>query len=77
MILMFFSRRRGGPDHRLDWKVRLFSFGALLALMGIGLESSLLVGLAIAVLLVGVALRFLPGTPESSESSESSEDEEG
>lgn len=62
---MFFSRRRQGTDHYLDWKVRLFFLGAALALVGIGLDSSLLVGLAIAVLFAGFALRLLPGTPRS------------
>jgi hypothetical protein len=71
---MFFSRRRGGPDHHLDWKVRLFFFGALLALVGIGLDSSLVVGLAIVVLLAGAALRFFPSAPGNSEGLD---DEEG
>ena len=56
--MIFSSRKKGGPDPYLDWKVRLFFLGAALVLMGIGLESSLLVGLAIAVLLVGVVLRL-------------------
>ena len=59
---MFFSgRRRGGPDLHLDWKVRICFAGALIAFIGMILESSLRVLVAIAVLLVGVFLRFLPG----------------
>jgi Flp pilus assembly protein TadB len=59
---MFFSRRkRVGPDLHLDWKVRIFFAGALIAFIGMILNSSLLVVVAIAVLLVGVFLRFLPG----------------
>jgi hypothetical protein len=59
--VIFLSRKKKGPDPYLEWKVRLFSGGAVLALVGLGLESSLLVGLAILILLVGVGLRFLPG----------------
>jgi len=58
-VVIFFTRKKRGPDPHLDWKVRLFSGGAVLALVGLGLESSLLVGLAILILLVGVGLRFL------------------
>ena len=58
---MFFSSRQArGPDHFLQWKVRLFLAGAALALIGIGLDSSALVGLAILVLVAGIVLRFLP-----------------
>ncbi len=46
----------------------------LLALLGIGLDSPLMVGIAIAVLLVGILLRFLPG---GSGRSEEFEEEEG
>ena len=45
----------------LDWKVRAFFLGALLAIIGIGTESQPVVFVAIAVLLVGIILRFLPG----------------
>jgi hypothetical protein len=60
--MFFSSRRRRGPDLHLDWKVRIFFAGALIALIGMILESSLLVLVAIAVLLVGVLLSFLPGS---------------
>jgi len=56
--MIFSSRKKGGPDPYLDWKVRLFFMGAVLALLGIGLGSPILVGLAISVLLVGVVLRL-------------------
>ncbi len=58
--MFFSSRRRRGPDLHLDWKVRIFFAGALVAFIGMILESSLLVLAAIAVLLVGVLLRFVP-----------------
>lgn len=62
--MFFSSRKRRGPDLHLDWKVRLFFLGAVLALIGIGTESSILIALAIFVLLVGVVLRFLPAGRE-------------
>lgn len=59
---MFFSRRRGrDSDPYLDWKIRLFFLGASLATVGIGMEASWLVSLAILVLIAGASLRFLPG----------------
>lgn len=51
----------------LEWKVRLFSVAAVLALVGIYLESGWMTGAAMGILLVGLMLRFLPdgadGTP--------------
>jgi hypothetical protein len=60
--MLFSSRRRRGPDLHLDRKVQIFFAGALIAFIGMILESSILVLVAIAVLLVGVLLRFLPGS---------------
>jgi len=73
------SRRRRGPDPFLGRKVQIFLAGAALALVGIGVDSSLLVGLAILILLVGVGLRFLAGRKPASghpppEGGEDSED---
>ena len=56
MILL--DRRRSRPDPLLEWKTWLFGAGAFLALAGIALESSILTGAAILVLLGGVGLRF-------------------
>ena len=58
--MMFHSRKKKDPDPYLDWKVRLFLLGALLAMIGLAMESSLVVGLAIAVLFAGVVLRLFP-----------------
>ncbi|MGW8268234.1 MAG: hypothetical protein ACWGSQ_17845, partial [Longimicrobiales bacterium] len=76
--------RRGsrGPDPFLGQKVQIFLAGAALALVGIGVDSSLLVGLAILILLAGVGLRFLAGRkpasshppPEDGEASEQEKD---
>lgn len=59
--MIFLNRSRAGTDNHLEWKVRLFLLGAALAMVGIGLESTVLVVLAILVLVAGAALRFLPG----------------
>ena len=52
--------RRGGAVRHLEWRVRLFGVGAILALVGILTETSWLINAAIAVLVVGAALRFAP-----------------
>lgn len=58
--------RRAGPW--LEWKVRLFTVGAVLAMAGIYLDESWLVYAAIAVLVAGVGLRFLaPSTTSEAE----------
>jgi hypothetical protein len=58
--MIFSSRKNRGEDPHLDWKVRIFFLGALLALVGIARDSRLLVGLAVGVLLLGFVLRFIP-----------------
>jgi hypothetical protein len=60
--VIFARRGKRGPDPHLPKKVQLFFLAAALALVGMALESSLLVGLAILALAVGLALRFLPGS---------------
>jgi uncharacterized membrane protein len=83
--MFFSSRRRRGPDLHLDWKIRIFFAGALIAFIGMTLNSSIVVVVAIGVLLVGVLFRFLPGSwriddpddgRESGEDRESAEDQE-
>ena len=71
--MFFSSRKKRGPDLLLDRKIQFFFGGAVLALIGIGFESRLFVGLAIAVLLMGIGLRFLPSKdswPEGQEGTE-------
>lgn len=61
-MILFIDRSR--KAHRypwLEWKVRLFTIGACLAVGGIVLEQDWLVRVAIAILVVGLLLRFLPG----------------
>jgi hypothetical protein len=54
------SRRRDLSTHHLAWRVRLFGIGAVLALAGVYLDRSWLVNVALGVLVVGFALRFVP-----------------
>ncbi len=57
---MSFLHRRSGPgDSRLlEVRVWLFAAGAVLGLAGIYLNAGWIVGVAIAVLAVGFAVRF-------------------
>ena len=66
---MIFASRRSdqGPDPHLESKVWIFFIGAALALLGIGMESRWLTGLAILVLAGGVMLRFLSGGESTGE----------
>ncbi len=56
------SRSRSGKDDpHVHWKVRLFGAGAALALAGMGIGIGWLVWAGVAVLGIGLVLRFLPG----------------
>jgi hypothetical protein len=67
------SREDYGPDPGLNWKVGIFFLGALMAFVGMWMEARWLVGVAIAVLVLGMALRFIPRfrTPETPEDGDS------
>ncbi len=54
------SRARRGPDPYYHWKVIVFSIGAAFGLGGIFTEHDWMILVAIPVLAVGVALRWLP-----------------
>jgi hypothetical protein len=58
---MLIDRRRDRPVRHLELRVALFGAGAILAVVGMATERSWLIDVAIAVLLVGVLIRFLPG----------------
>ena len=58
--MIFLSRRKRGQDPHLEWKIRLFFVGALLALFGMILDRSWLIGAAVAVLAAALLLRILP-----------------
>lgn len=53
------TRESRGPDRFLEAKMIIFTIGAALGIAGMISENRLLVGLALLVLLVGVAMRFV------------------
>jgi hypothetical protein len=53
------SRKKTGPDRFLNAKIAIFCLGAGIAAVGIITERGWLVNVAIGVLLIGVALRFV------------------
>jgi hypothetical protein len=78
--VIFASRGPRGDDGHLEWKVQLFFVGAALGLVGMALDSSFMVGLAIVALVGGVVLRFFQGPPRDScqeDSEEGLANEEG
>jgi hypothetical protein len=56
---VFLDRRRR-HDPFLEWKVRIFSGAAAIALVGIALDQRWMTGTALGLLVGGVLLRFLP-----------------
>lgn len=58
------SREPRGADPWLDAKLLLFSLGAAAGILGMLLEREWLVFSAIGILILGVALRFLPRREE-------------
>jgi hypothetical protein len=58
---VFRPDRRRRDDRFLEWKIRLFTVAAVLAMVGIFLEERWMTGTAIVLLLGGMLLRFLPG----------------
>ncbi len=71
------SRERRGPDPYYHWKAILFAIGAAFGLGGIFTDHDWMVLVAIPVLAVGVALRWLPRPGEDSAAQESAADEDG
>ena len=57
------SRDARGEDRFLKAKIALFSLGAAVALIGIAADTRWLINVAIGILLVGFALRFLKPPP--------------
>ena len=51
--------RSGGDDSFVVWKVRIFALGAALALGGIAFGNTWVVWGGVAVLGIGLALRFI------------------
>ena len=50
--------RRNPSLRHLEWRIRLFGAGAILAVVGMATGQRWMVNVAIAVLLVGLILRF-------------------
>ena len=73
--MIFLDRSRKGDDPYLDWKVRLFLAGAVVALWGMARAVSWLVLVGILILLAGASLRFLPGGRARGPSPEEDEDD--
>ena len=53
------------PARHLEWRIRTFGVGAILAVVGMATGQSWLVNVAIVVLVIGVLLRFLPEPRET------------
>jgi hypothetical protein len=62
---MFLRRTQPTLAH-LEWRIRLFGAGAILAMVGIVTEQGWLINVAIGVLLIGFALRFVGRRPGDS-----------
>ncbi len=60
------ARTRRGPDPYYDWKVGAFAVGAAFGLAGIFTNRDVLVLVAVPILAVGVALRWLPRRGDAS-----------
>jgi len=58
-------RRARGPVRHLEWRIRLFGVGAILAVVGMAAAQPWLINVAIVVLVIGVLLRFAPEPRES------------
>jgi hypothetical protein len=70
---MFLDHSPDRPVRHLKWRLRLLSIGAAVAVVGIYLDSDLVVWIAMAFLLAGFLFRFLPGEDRSSRREDASE----
>ena len=59
------------------WKVRIFALAAGMALVGIALDERWMTGAALALLLGGVLLRFLPRGEEGTDLEQSPGEDAG
>ena len=58
--MSFFIDRKPRSRRFLVWKTRIFAVAAVIALVGMYLNNPYVTGAALVLLLVGVALRFVP-----------------
>lgn len=78
-VLVFMDRSRRADEYPwLPWKVRLFLLGAVLALGGMATQRDWLILVAVVILGLGFAIRFLPGgTGMVREEADEGEEEHG
>ena len=70
---VFFSRRRSGPDPLVRVRLATLVVGGVLGLVGMRLDDSLLVSVAIGVVLVGFLLRLAPKTDAKGDANDPSD----
>jgi hypothetical protein len=58
--MSFFIDRKPRSRRFLVWKTRIFAVAAVIALVGMYLNNPYVTGAALVLLLLGVALRFVP-----------------
>jgi hypothetical protein len=73
--VIFLDRHRKGDDPHLDWKIRLFVAGALVALVGMARDSAWMVAGGLLTLLGAASLRFFPGGRAKGPSPEDDEED--
>jgi hypothetical protein len=57
----FIAHRERRAGRYLEWKIGLFSIAAAITMVGIYLDERWMTGFALALLIAGMLLRFLPG----------------
>jgi hypothetical protein len=67
--MVFLPSHSQTPGRHLEWRLRLFTIGALLGVGGMIMDERWLVWLAMAVLAVAFAVRFLPGSSDPDDDS--------
>lgn len=65
--MLFLDRSRDREVRWLEWRVRLFLAGGVIGVVGMYVDASWVVWVAVAVLFSGLALRFLPDVGEADE----------
>ena len=62
---MLIDRSNDRPVRHLEWRIRLFGTGAILAIVGMYYRAMWVVWVAIVVLAVGLSVRFLPSASDA------------
>ena len=75
--MSLFLDRSPKPGHMLEWKVGVFTVGAVMALTGIYFEERWLTGAALVILVAGALLRFQLGTDSEHAEAPGPRDSEG